>query len=128
MKKLILLLFLFIQLGAYAQTKYYATTVSTGRYSENLQKWLFGESKECGLTFTLYEKYMTVNDKASSVYEVVSDGVNSETSSYKSITWEAVDEDARRVRIIVIYHKAANSMTLNVIYGDYAFSYSIYKL
>jgi hypothetical protein len=128
MKKLILLVFLFIQLGAYAQTKYYASTVSIGRYSDNLQKWLFGERKDCGLTFTLYDKYMTVDDKASSVYEVVSEGVNSETASYKSLTWEAIDEDSRKVRIIVIYHKDVNSMTLNVIYNYYAFSYSIYKL
>jgi len=124
MKKLILAISLLISIGASSQVYYKCDYVSRGTWTGS--DWEMGEFKPANLTFTVTKRKITVNDVAHSEYRIYTDGQDDRGKDYDAITWDALDEAERRVRIeSIVYHAGVHIILVR--YSDVMFAYMLNK-
>ena len=126
MKKTIVLIATMISLAvaAYSQGSVVASYIKLGIKNSDGKMEFEKNYKECGITFTMRDNYITANDKANSVYRIVNKKEIEDDGLKESQDYECTDEKDRGCVITIAVYKNGEKY-LSVCYENCSFIYKV---
>ena len=120
MKKIILTLALAISSAiAMSQTVIPTYKNALGHWNSVTHKYDFDEWVYADITFSFYDKYVSVNDRNHSVYRIVSDEPDYETNEVKISSSICLDETNTECKVGIMQVKDDDTQTnIGIIYND----------
>lgn len=127
MKKIIIsLLAIIIAVNTYGQETILETYKNmTGRKNVYTDKMVFENPKYSNITFYVGPNYARTDDEANSIYRATSQKFTADEPTYKSTSWECLDENNRKCVFTFMIHKEGNVRTINIIYDYIVYVYYI---
>jgi hypothetical protein len=135
MKKSILILsFLFVAILSFAQTKISSYKNQIGVWNVYSKTYDWEEPVYSNIDMLLDKNYIKVFDKARSLYTIIKyypkeTGYTKDVpvSKYESYGWDAIDEENRKMYIMMVKYVNENQMIINMMYDDRIFRYYLKK-
>jgi hypothetical protein len=128
MKKLLLIIVLFLPIYAFCQSpivlqtykNFYGTLVD-----EENDKWEYSEETYSNINFTFYKTYITADDKTNSIYRIY-DALEDIKKPNKTIySSKCLDEQNRKCIVSIINYNDKTNSKIYVLYKDVVYVYEI---
>lgn len=123
MKKLLLLLLLFVSTFTIAQTgnrlEKHVSLLEVGDW-DSYNKRFNWENHEVDLEIIFHNKTIRINDKAGTTYITGDQTEDTDNSTNRVASWKAIDEKGRRCEVSIVYNKKALSKFFLALYDNMA--------
>lgn len=135
MKKLIFIVcMLFVTMTTYAQTTMSSYKNQVGFWNTYAKKYDWQELKYADIKIVFAKSYVKFYDQADSFYTILKANEkekgytnDAKPQKYESYSWDAIDEENRKVFIMVIFYENDNEFITNIMYNDRVFRYYLVK-
>lgn len=135
MKKLIFIVcMLFVTMTTYAQTTMSSYKNQVGFWNTYAKKYDWQELKYADIKIVFAKSYVKFYDQADSFYTILKANEkekgytnDAKPQKYESYSWDAIDEQNRKVFIMVIFYENDNEFITNIMYNDRVFRYYLVK-
>jgi len=119
MKKLILVVILFISFTGISQNIFESEYVQIGTWSKIKRDYKWKDPVKARIGFLFQQNVIIANDEARSIYNIVGSPEIDEEDG--TVYWDAYDEQERKC--IVMFYNQDSYLIFSVIYQDYCFKY-----
>lgn len=126
MKKLLLIAFLFISIESISQTRFKAFAIQMAELNTNTNEWVWNPYHSSNMLITITDSKIYVDDKAHSIYTIVSSNKETNTVEKQVNKFRAYDEKGRNCSLEMVYWTNKESAPqLYVVYSDIRYAYSL---
>jgi len=119
MKKLILLVILFISFTGISQNILESEYVQIGTWSKRQRDYTWQDPVKAHISFLFQQNVIIVDDEARSTYSLLGSPEIDEEDG--TVYWDAYDEQERKC--IVMFYDQDSYLIISIIYRDYCFKY-----
>ena len=100
-----------------------------GKWSSYQDKYVLGEPKYANITFSIYEKYISVDDESNSIYRAVKKTHDEQIKDGKMLTYECLDEKNRTCHFTYMqYDDPDREDTIMIMYDTIMYVYFIKQI
>jgi hypothetical protein len=127
MKKLLVLFIILIVLRPlHAQLKIHTNMNMRGDWNSYTEKYSYGEKNVADITFSIWDTYISADDKSRSVYRIINKSKDIYEDEYKIFGWDCYDERNVQCRWSIIkYYSQDIPDVITIIYPKIAYMYFI---
>lgn len=129
MKKLLFCAMLLVSTTAFCQTQWSTYRNQIGTWDSYSKKWVYGEVNYSDIIITFGKAYVSMDNRAQSYYRITVDngestGYTNDYTSYKSHSWDALDDKNRKCILSMIKYEGDDyDIVFSVMYDDIVFKY-----
>lgn len=128
MKRLIVLIFMFVSICSFAQKIEYCYQVQSGKYDKYSQKWTWSESMKRDIMIKLEGSIIYIYNNANTIITTYDDlgekyDFDKDGDGFKSHTWKAYDDKSRKCIFAMTWYTELPIVVYSIIYGDMGFRF-----